>query len=130
MPTDTMKGIKKFGIGTDIESIDRFRRLDPANNSIFLNKVFTKNELNYCFSKEKAASYLAVRYAGKEAIVKALGGMDKPSLNYKDIEILNKENEIPVTRINNKDFRDLRVYVTLSHCNDKAIAFAIVMGNN
>ena len=46
------KMIENFGIGTDIESIDRFRRIDYVKNNSFLNKIFTKNELDYCFSKE------------------------------------------------------------------------------
>lgn len=121
-----MKGIKNFGIGTDIESIDRFRKLDPVSGNLFLNKIFTKNELEYCFSKEKASPHLAVRYAGKEAVVKALGSMGKVNPNYKDIEILNNENGVPVARINNKGFRDLQVYLSLSHCKNKAIAFAMV----
>ncbi len=125
-----MKGIKNFGIGTDIESIDRFRKIDPINNNSFLNRIFTKGELEYCFSKEKASSHLAVRYAGKEAVVKALSSIGKVNPNYTDIEILNIENGVPVATINNTGFHNLQVYLSLSHCKDKAIAFAIVMEVN
>jgi holo-[acyl-carrier protein] synthase len=127
-PMNIMKGVKTFGIGTDIENIDRFRKLNPVNNKLFMNKIFTRNELKYYSSKGRFPSYLAVRYAGKEAIIKALGSMDKAKLNYNDIEILNNKNGAPVAKINHKNFRDLQVYITLSHCKDKAIAFAIVMG--
>lgn len=124
------KNVKNFGVGTDIESIDRFTKLDYVENNSFLNKIFTKNELEYCFSKENAAPHLAVRYAGKEAIVKALTSIGKVNTNYKEIEILNNENGVPMVRINNMLFHNLQVYVSLSHCKDKAIAFAIVMEVN
>lgn len=125
---DVAKRLKNFGIGTDIESIDRFRKLDRVKDNSFLHKIFTKSELEYCFSRGVAAPHLAARYAGKEAIVKALNSMGKTNLDYKEIEIFNDENEAPRVRINNTDFHDLQVYVSLSHCKDKALAFAIVMG--
>lgn len=122
-----MKRIKNFGIGADIESIHRFRKLDYVKNNAFLNKIFTKYELEYCFSKGKAASHLAVRYAGKEAVIKALSSIDKVNLNYKEIEILNNKKGVPIVKLNNKNFNKLQIKLSLSHCEDKAIAFAVVM---
>jgi len=123
---NTMNGDKNFSIGTDIESIDRFSQADHTQNSPFLNKIFTKNELEYCFSKKTAAPHLAARYAGKEAIFKALTGISKAKLNYKDIEILNNKNGVPTVRIGNPGFHGLQVHLSLSHCRDKAIAFTVV----
>ena len=80
--------IKNFAIGTDIESIGRFRQLNRNDHDSFLNKIFTENELDYCFSKNTHASCLAARYAGKEAIVKALSSIGKVNLDYKGLEIL------------------------------------------
>lgn len=120
-----MKRINSFGIGTDIESIERFRKLDLVKNNSFLNKIFSKNELDYCFSKAKAAPHLAARYAGKEAVVKALSSLGKQNINYKDIETVNNNVGVPKVKFNNKKFRNLQVNISLSHCKDKAIAFAI-----
>lgn len=117
------KVINKFGIGTDIESISRFIDLDKS----FLKKIFTKNEIEYCSSKQNISSCLAARYAGKEAIFKALSSIGISNMNYKQIEILKNANGIPKVRINNIDFKNLVIYLSLSHCNDKAISFAIVM---
>ena len=119
--------IKNFAIGTDIESIGRFRKLNRTDDNIFLNRIFTKNELDYCFSGEMHASCLAARYAGKEAIVKALSGMGKSNLDYRTVEIFNNENGVPIATINGPDFRNLQVHLSLSHCEDKAIAFAVVI---
>ena len=118
--------IKNFAIGADIESIGRFRKLNRTNNS-FLNRIFTENELNYCFSKEDAAPHLAVRYCCKEAIIKALSGISKSNLDYRDIEIFNNNDGVPKVKFSNKSFNKLQIMISLSHCSDKALAFAVVM---
>jgi holo-[acyl-carrier protein] synthase len=118
---------ENFGVGADIENIDRFEKLNRHENAQFLNKIFTKNELDYCFSKKQAASHLAARYAGKEAVFKALNGVGITNLNYKEIEIFNNKDGIPMVKINSTHaHHNLKVYLSLSHCKDKAIAFAVV----
>ena len=57
-----------FGIGTDIEGTNRFK--DVGKKSHFLSKIFTENELNYCFSKEEAATHLAARFAEKKPLLR------------------------------------------------------------
>lgn len=118
---------KKLGVGTDIESIKRFRKLSYAKDHIFLNKIFTKNELDYCFSKTDAAHHLAARFVGKESIFKALTGIGKNKINYRDIEIINNKNGVPEVRLNKKKLDYLKVNLSLSHCEDKAVAFAVVI---
>ena len=63
-------GRKILSIGVDIESVDRFKEHDK--NGSFLKRIFTNKELEYCFSFTDFAQHLAVRYSGKEAVVKAL----------------------------------------------------------
>ena len=115
-----------LGIGVDIENIDRFTGPDRARNSAFLNKIFTGAEQEYCFSKAVAAPHLAARYAGKEAVVKALTGIGRLNIGYRDIEIINDKNGVPDVRIGKTGFHDLQIKLSLSHCADKAIAFAVV----
>lgn len=125
---DSLKKIKNFGIGADIESIERFRKLDIVNNSSFFNRIFTKSELDYCLSKKDIYPHLAVRFAGKEAVVKALSSLGKTKLNYKDIEIFNSDHGVPIVKINNHtDFYNLHVSLSLSHCKDKALGFAVII---
>ena len=44
--------INKFGIGTDIENIDRFTDSGFVQNSALVNEIFTQREQEYCFSKK------------------------------------------------------------------------------
>ena len=118
-----MRGIS---IGVDIENIERFVKLDFKKDKLFFDRVYTQREMEYCLSKSNPYPHLAVRFAGKEAIIKAISGFgEKISLN--EIELLNDANGIPVVNMNNKKFSKIRVIISLSHCNDKAIAFAVAM---
>jgi holo-[acyl-carrier protein] synthase len=117
-----------FGIGVDIESISRFKKADAGRGSSFLNKIFTTAELDYCFSCSVPARHLAARFAGKEAIVKALAGLNRAGLGYNDIEITNNKNGVPEARIRKMGFEDLQIKLSLSHGEQDAIALAIVTG--
>ncbi|MBI2523095.1 holo-ACP synthase [Candidatus Woesearchaeota archaeon] len=123
-----MQELKNLGVGTDIEDIGRFRRLDKNNDNIFLNKIFTEKELDYSFSKAKPYQHLAARYAGKEAIIKALSSIGKNGIDYKEIEILNDDNGIPKVNLNYDG--SLKVCISLSHSNDRALAFALILRQN
>jgi len=104
-------------VGVDIEDVNRFK-LDYKKNINFFKRVFTKKELDYCFSKPKPEQHLAARFAAKEAIIKIMGS----DIFFGDIEILNKK-DVPYVKLkNNKN----KILLSLSHCNDKAIAFAVL----
>jgi len=115
-----------FAVGTDIETISRFRKFNNNINDPFLTKVFTKGELTYCLSTKNPAQHLAVRYAGKEATIKALGGLGKKNLEYKDIEIIRADNGVPKLSFTNKNMAAINVSISLSHCQDYAIATVII----
>lgn len=118
--------MKILGIGVDIENIERFRELTIKNDSRFLNKIYNKNELKYCFSKKNPAPYLAARFAGKEAVIKAMSGISNKKFSVKDVTITNLAKGAPVVKIPNTLDGDARVYLSLSHCQDKAVAFAVI----
>ena len=123
---NTMGTTDSFGIGVDIESVDRFAGLERTQDSSFLNKIFTRNELEYCYSKRMPASHLAVRFAGKEAVIKALCSLGRVGSNYVDVEIINNKDGVPEVKIGKPGLHNLRIKLSLSHCVDKAIAFAVV----
>ena len=60
-----------FSIGIDIVEYDSFDEL--SRNKLFLEKYYSKEELDYCYSKSNAIPYLAARFAIKEAAIKAMG---------------------------------------------------------
>jgi len=118
--------MNNFGIGVDIEDNSRFERVDLPDNERFINKIFTKNEIAYCYSKSNPAPYLTARFCGKEAVIKALNNAGLHGITYSDIDILNDENGVPMVNINKKEFKNVKIKISLSHCHDKSLAFAVI----
>ncbi len=117
----------KLCTGTDIESIARFAGKD--RNDAFMERLFTAAELDYCFTKKNPAPHLAARYAGKEAIIKAVSGMGRGNLVSHDIEIANEENGAPRAQINRPGYEDLSISISLSHSREMAVALVVVTGD-
>ena len=72
------------GVGIDIVEISRIRE-KIAGNRAFLKRVFTEEELKYSLGKKNQYQRLAVRFAAKEAVWKAVG---LKGLALKDIGIV------------------------------------------
>ena len=91
------------GIGNDIVEIDRINLIYKKFGEKFLNKVYTRNEINF-FNKNKSRLIyrLANRFAAKEAFYKALNHNKKSRIpSFKDVEILNAKGGKPYLNISN-----------------------------
>ena len=76
-----------YGVGIDIVLVARLGRSLERWGDRFEKRVFTELELGYCSAGKKRTACLALRFAAKEAFVKALGlGMRQPVM-WRDIEI-------------------------------------------
>ena len=77
-----------YGIGLDLIRVDRLRTASVRWGERFQKRVFTESELAVCAQRKNWAACLAMRFAAKEAFVKALGiGMRGP-ITWVDVEIL------------------------------------------
>ncbi len=113
-----------IGVGVDIEDISRFEDLDHNMHKGFFERVYSENEVEYCYSKGYPAQHLAVRFACKEAVFKALSSFGIEGISYCDLEIISTDNGCPKIHIKRLG-GDYQVDISMSHCKDKAIAFAI-----
>ncbi len=120
-----MEKKEKIGIGTDIESIERFDNI-PTDSPLFFEKVFTETEITYCRSKQNPAQHFAVRFVGKEAIIKALADLGISPVHFQMIEIINTETGVPKGILINPKYSNIQVNLSLSHSSTMAIAFAVV----
>ena len=100
-------------VGVDIEEISRFENKTLEKDSHFLHKIYTKNELDYCFSNAQPARHLA-----------ALSNILNKNLSYSQIEILRKENGSPYVNLIGCE-ENIEIALSMSHDKDKAIAFVI-----
>tara|TARA_Y100000590_G_C15687461_1_gene1002148 strand:- start:749 stop:1144 length:396 start_codon:yes stop_codon:yes gene_type:complete len=87
--------MKIFGIGTDIVNIKRMDKSLKKFGLKFKNKIFSRNEINYCEKKKNPASFYAKRFAAKEAFSKALGTGIRKEVKLKNIEIFNNSQGKP-----------------------------------
>ncbi len=118
------------GIGTDIVEISRIEKLVKNDGGRFLDKVFTKKEIEYCLSKKNKYQHFAGKFAAKEAAVKALAECCQSGFNWKDVEILNKTNGAPEVKLYGKFAEYIsdgkRIRVSISHEKKYAVAFAVL----
>lgn len=114
-------------IGVDIVKIARIERAIASWGERFLHRVYTDSELKLYRSR---SSSLAARFAGKEAVIKALGGLSK-GFRWKEIEILSDPRGKPLVYLygntqNQADSLGLGNFaISLSDCEEYAIAFVV-----
>ncbi len=114
-------------IGIDIIEIARLQRAIDRWGERFLHRVYTEPELRLCHKKP---SRLAGRFAGKEAVMKALGTGAK-GISWREIEILAESSGKPLVYLYGKaqsraDCLGLdKLAISLSDSKEYAIAFVI-----
>ena len=112
-------------IGIDIEEVERFKSLD----SHLIERVYTKNEIEYCNSMSKPHVHFAGMWCCKEAVVKALSDLH---LAVSEIEILHENSGKPYINITDKikqylnKFEMNEIYISISHTNKVATAIAML----
>lgn len=77
------------GTGVDIAEIARFQRFVEDGNEPLLRRLFTQGERAYCEPKRNCAQHYALRFAAKEAFVKALGTGLRDGITWLDMEVVN-----------------------------------------
>jgi holo-[acyl-carrier protein] synthase len=76
-------------LGLDLIEIARVRRaLERYPN--FRERCFTEGERRYCDSRPNPAQHYAARFAGKEAVGKALGFGVARAFAWRDVEIVGR----------------------------------------
>ena len=113
--------------GVDILEVKRLEAAIERHGDRFLNRVYTERELEQI--KDNLPS-LAARFAGKEAVAKALATGIGP-ISWLDIEILRGPAREPVLHLfgDAKQLADQRGItqwaISLSHTHEHALAFVV-----
>lgn len=120
-----------MGIGCDVVNIFRIEKLLKKYNQDFINRILSNEEQkrynNLADDIKIKSSYLAKRFAGKEAVSKALGeGIGNISFN--EISIINREDGSPYVRILNEkcSIKNDQIQISLSDDWQVAIAFVVI----
>jgi len=119
-------------IGIDIIEVARIREV-LLRTPRFLERVYTDRERAYCESRGVvAAQHYAVRFAAKEAALKALQTGWRGGISWQDVEISSRESGAPyliftgqVLEVFNK-FGATQTHLSMSHTTQHAIAQVIL----
>ncbi len=86
-------------VGTDLIEIERIRRA-LARYARFRERCFTEAERAYCDSRRNSAQSYAGRFAGKEAVGKALGFGVARAFAWQEVEIVGRPK--PAVRLSGR----------------------------
>lgn len=116
--------------GVDLIDISRFKGVFSRYGQRLLDHVFLPSELAYCRGR---VPELAVRFAAKEAVSKALG-TGLRGVSFREIEIVGDELGKPLVRLYGRarqradDLGLTQFEVSLSHERTLGIAFVVAQG--
>ena len=122
-----MAGARALRVGVDLIEIERIRR--ALERPGFRERCFTDAERAYCDSKKNPAESYAGRFAGKEAVGKALGcGVH---FTWKEIEIAGRPK--PSVRLSGRTAAYAErvaagaIDLSMTHSRELAAAIAVVL---
>ncbi len=84
-----------YGIGTDVVEIERIRKALDRWGERFAERVLCDPELERFRSHKQPISYLAKRFAAKEAFTKALGTGIRAPANWHGVWVVNRPSGKP-----------------------------------
>ncbi|MFC1901237.1 holo-ACP synthase [Chloroflexota bacterium] len=114
-------------IGTDIIEVTRIGKALDRWGERFLNRIYTEPEQKLCREKPER---LASHFAGKEAVMKALG-TGAIGVSWREIEIISESSGKPVVNLYGKarekaDSLGLDgLAISLSDSREYAVAFVV-----
>lgn len=120
-----------LGIGTDIVECLRIAKMIERHGELFISRVYTEHEIEYCSARKAATQHYAGRWAAKEAVLKALGTGWVRGIGWRDIEVHHAPGGAPLVRLRGgaRDMFELtgaaRIHLSISHCRSHATAYAI-----
>lgn len=122
------------GLGTDIIEVVRIGRMIERHGEVFLQRVFTPDEIRYCQRRRHSYPHFAGRWAAKEAVMKTLGTGFSRGIGWQDIEVCSQRSGQPRIALHGTardiaaDLGIAEVLITISHCRAYATATAIAVG--
>jgi holo-[acyl-carrier protein] synthase len=130
-----MVGSEAFvpGVGTDLVSVPRFAAALERGGDVLRARLFTAAERAACESGPRTAERLAVRFAAKEAALKALGTGWSGGLGFTDVEVTGGGGAAPRLRLHGPAAARahaagiLELRVSLTHTEEFAHAVVVAV---
>ena len=122
-------------IGNGVDIIENSRIEKAIKKIAFIERVFSKKEIELSSKYKNKTNYYAKRFSAKEAFYKALGTGIKEGNSFKHISIQNDKNGKPFIEINNQikkmifkrfKLKKFKIHLSLSDEKKHSIAFVIL----
>jgi len=119
------------GIGVDIIEVARIKRQLELNPE-FQYRIFSDREIDYCEARADSGLSYAVRFAAKEAFMKALGTGWNNEVSWREIESLKDDKGAPHLHISGRTAVAVKqrgisaMHVSMSHEKEYAVAVVIL----
>ena len=127
-----MSGLGLVGVGIDVVDLERFRTVINRTPSM-VERIFTDAEREYSLRLPDPTERLAVRFAAKEAVMKAMGvGLGSCTLAH--IEVVRSEEGQPSVVLHETAERVAEAAgvggwrLSLTHSGSMAQAIALALG--
>ncbi len=121
-----------FGVGTDVVEMSRIQATYERFGEHFVNRILMEEELDMYHRSKRPVRFLAMRFAGKEATVKAMGTGFAHGIWLRDVGITNNNWGRPLVILSERGQRICerlgigKAHVSLSDDAGLVIAFAVV----
>ena len=119
------------GLGVDIVEIERMA--DALRRRPRLKeRLFSEEERAYCEARNKPEIHYAMRFAAKEAVLKALG-TGFSGMRFRDVEVVRDERGRPVPRLSGRaaevaeEAGVVEMHLSLSFTHTNAVASAVAI---
>ena len=122
---------KIFGAGIDLIEISRINK--SIKNKNFIDRIYSKSEIQKVRSLKNKSSFFAKRFAAKEAFSKAIGTGISEGISFKEISVVNNIKGKPTIKLSGKTknivlkkIKKAKVHLSLSDEKRYAIAMVII----
>lgn len=119
------------GLGVDIVEIDRMKRALERHPQI-RERLYSETEREYCDKRNKPEIHYAMRFAAKEAVLKALGTGFR-GMRFRDVEVMRDEFGRPQPVLHGRaaevaaERGVIELHLSLSFTHSTAVASAVAI---
>jgi len=120
-----------LGLGVDIVEIDRMK-LALERTPRLKERIFSEDERWYCEHKARPYVHYAMRFAAKEAVLKALG-TGFSGMRFCDVEVVREDKGRPTPRLSGRaaeraaELGVVEMHLSLSFTHSTAVASAVAI---
>lgn len=131
-PGRRLRTLEEVGLGVDIVEIERMKKI-LARTPSFRKKVFSEEEQAYCDGKGVPEIHYAMRFAAKEAVLKALGTGFSEGIGARDVEVVRNAKGKPTVALHGRakevaaDLGVVELPLSLSYTHTEAVACAMAI---